>query len=139
MTTAPSAPDGPVLLYDGVCTFCDASVRFVLDHDRTGRVRFAALQSEAGQGLLRRAGLPADHLSSLVLVEGTEAWAGADAALRLAPHLERPWSWLAGLRVVPRGLRDRLYALFARHRYRLFGKREACRLPAPEERARFLG
>lgn len=131
---------GPVLLFDGVCTLCDASVRFVMRHDRAGRIRFASLQSAAAQPLLAGAGLDAQYLDSLVFVdEGGRVRVGAEAALAVGERLDAPWSALARAgRRLPRGLREAAYRWVARHRYRIFGRREACRLPTPAERARFL-
>ena len=130
--------EAPIVLFDGVCNLCNGTVNFILDHDPAGRFRFAALQSEAGRALLVRHGLAADALESLVLVEGERAWVRSDAALRIAAGLGAPWRWLAVLRVVPRGIRDRLYDAVARNRYRWFGRRDECRVPTPDLRARFL-
>ncbi|WP_027481891.1 thiol-disulfide oxidoreductase DCC family protein [Deinococcus pimensis] len=127
----------PVLLYDGVCNLCSASVQFILGRERDGRLRFASQQSEAGRALLARHHLPLTP-RAVVLIEDGRAYAGSDAALRVARYLKSPWRLLWALRVVPRPLREAVYALVARSRYRLFGKREACWLPRPEWRARFL-
>ena len=130
----------PVLLFDGVCTLCDGAVRFVIRHDRAGRFRFASLQSDAARPLLDGAGLDQGYRASLVLVdEGGRVLTGADAALGVGRRLGGPWRWLAGAAgVVPRAVREAAYRTVARHRYRVFGRREACRIPTPEERARFL-
>lgn len=130
----------PILLFDGVCTLCDASVQFVMRHDRDERFRFASLQSEAARPFLERAGLDAGYLNSLVLVdEAGQVHVGADAALGVGRRLDAPWSTLAragGL--VPRPIREAAYRFVATHRYRVFGQKEACRIPTAEERARFL-
>lgn len=130
----------PILLFDGVCTLCDGAVQFVLRHDDEQRFQFASLQSEAAQPFLKRAGLGADYLASLVLVDEEGAiHTGADAALGVGRRLGAPWRQLAAAAgVVPRALRERAYRLIARHRYRVFGQKEACRIPTPEERSRFL-
>ena len=130
----------PILLFDGVCTLCDGAVQFVLRHDRAERFLFASLQSDAAAPYLGRGGLDADYLASLVLVdEGGRVHTGADAALGVGRRLGAPWSVLAAAaRVVPRPLREAAYRTVARHRYRVFGTREACRIPSPAERARFL-
>jgi predicted DCC family thiol-disulfide oxidoreductase YuxK len=130
----------PILLFDGVCTLCNGAVDFVMRHDGAGRFRFASLQSEAAQPTLDRAGLGADYLASLVLVdEDGRIWTGAEAALGVARRLDPPWPALAAAaRAVPAPVREAVYRLVARHRYRVFGQRETCRLPSPEERARFL-
>ena len=133
--------DGPpILLFDGVCNLCDASVQFVMRHDPDERFRFASLQSQAAKPYLDRAGLSADYLASLVLVdERGEVHVGSDAALGVGRRLEAPWSGLAAAgAVVPKPVREAVYRLVAKHRYRVFGQKDACRLPTPEERARFL-
>lgn len=129
---------GPLVLYDGTCGLCSRSVQLILRHDRRGRFRFAALQSEAGRALLRRHGLPVDQLDSVVLVEGGRAYTKSRAALRIARGMDAPWPALRALAVVPRAVADFVYDRVARNRYRLFGRTEACMLPPPEVRARFL-
>lgn len=129
-----------VVLFDGVCNLCNGSVQFILDRDPAGRFRFASLQSEAGQNLLRDHGRPpqTDAPDSVILVEGASLWERSDAALRIATGLGFPWRLLAVFRVVPRPLRDAVYRWIARNRYRWFGRTETCRLPSPALRARFL-
>jgi predicted DCC family thiol-disulfide oxidoreductase YuxK len=143
--------DEPVLLFDGTCNFCDRTVQFVLDHERDHALKFAALQSEAAKALLDRAlggeragdfvreltGADGDP-TTIVLVEGDNAYTLSTAALQIARHLRAPWRWTAIFAIVPRFLRDACYRWFARHRYAWFGKTESCRVPTPELRARFL-
>jgi len=131
-------PSGPVLLFDGVCTLCDRSVQFVLDRDRAGVIQFASLQSAVGQRLTARCGIDTAAVDSLVFVDGGGCHVRSEAALRVAGYLTPPWRWGAVARVIPRGMRDRAYDWIARHRYRWFGTREACRIPTPEVRGRFL-
>jgi predicted DCC family thiol-disulfide oxidoreductase YuxK len=138
-TPAVAEPGGPVVLFDGVCNLCNGSVRFVVRHDRRGRFRFASLQSEAGQALLRRHGLDPADLFSVVLVDGGRVTTRSDAALDVARGLGGAWRAAGLLRAVPRPVRDRVYDWVARNRYRWFGRRDACMLPSPELRARFLG
>jgi predicted DCC family thiol-disulfide oxidoreductase YuxK len=128
----------PIFLFDGVCKFCDAGVNFILDHDRRGLVRFAALQSESGQRLLRKFRLRTSDFDTLVLVEGERCYTRSSAVLRVAGLLGGPWRWLTAFLLVPPFLRDFAYDIFARNRYRWFGKYDACRLPTPEVRRRFL-
>lgn len=130
--------DGPVVLYDGVCGLCDRSVQLILRNDRRGRFRFAALQSEPGAALLEKHGLPAGALDSIVLVQGGRAWRKSAAALRIARRMDAPWPLLWPLRIVPRPVADLFYDLVARNRYRIFGTLDACMIPPPEVRARFL-
>jgi predicted DCC family thiol-disulfide oxidoreductase YuxK len=132
----------PVLLYDGVCGFCNKSVQMVIDHDRRGEIRFAALQSGYGLAVVGR------HpelrgVDSVVYVEslpagGERVYVRSEAALKVAAYLGGFWRLTLAAKVLPRGLRDFCYDLFARYRYRLFGKYDSCMLPPPEVRARFL-
>lgn len=129
-----------IVLYDGACGFCDRTVRWILHRDRRGTFHFAALQSEAGRSLLTRAGLPVDRLDTLVLVDDATGAVSlrSTAALEIARRLPR-WRLVAPLlRLVPRSVRDAAYDLVARHRYRIAGTVDACPIPPPEWRDRFL-
>lgn len=128
----------PVLLFDGVCNLCNASVQWILTHDARGTFRFAALQSDAGQSLLRRFGLDQVRFDSVILVEGDRIFMRSDAPLEIARRLGGLWTLAYGLKVIPRFLRDGVYNWIARNRYRWFGRREACMLPRPEWKERFL-
>jgi predicted DCC family thiol-disulfide oxidoreductase YuxK len=132
------AVDGPVVLYDGTCGLCDRSVQLILRHDRRGHFRFAALQSDVGRALLARHGLPADALDTVVLVEDGRAWVKSSAALRIARGMDAPWPAFRALSIIPRPVRDFFYDRVAKSRYRIFGRVDACMLPPPEVRARFL-
>lgn len=101
--------------------------------------RFAANQSEAGQQLLHTHGFATDNIETVILIEDNILYLHSTAALRIARKLRNPWALLYWLIVVPRPLRDAIYRWVARNRYRWFGKKEACRIPTPAERARFLG
>ncbi|RYY66885.1 MAG: DUF393 domain-containing protein [Chitinophagaceae bacterium] len=121
-----------------MCNYCNAMVNFVLRADRKKKLRFAALQSEAGQRLLAQHGLPPDSLDSFFFIERGQAWDRSSAVLQVLRYL--PWyfqpariGWL-----LPRSWRDGLYNRIARNRYRWFGRRDACMIPTPEIRARFL-
>lgn len=130
--------DGAVIVFDGVCVLCNGWVRFLLRHDRRGRYRFAAMQGGSGRALLVAHGLDADDPASFLLIEGNAAWTDTDAIVRVLSGLGGAWRLAALLRVLPRGVRDRLYRGFARNRYRMFGRHERCMIPAPEQAARFL-
>lgn len=141
---------GAVVLFDGVCNFCDASVNFVIERDPAGYFKFATLQSEIGESLAaehklskalggsQATGSDQLRVDSVILVEHGKAYTHSTAALRIARHLDGAWSVLYGLIVVPKPIRDFFYRLFARFRYRLFGKKDECMIPSPEVRARFL-
>jgi predicted DCC family thiol-disulfide oxidoreductase YuxK len=128
----------PVILFDGTCGLCDRWVSFVIASDRRRRFRFAPLQSDVGRSLLRAHDLPIDTLDSFALVSSGQAFQRSTAALQVLRRLGLPWSLLWVGVIVPRLVRDRLYDYVAAHRYRWFGQAEACTLPAPEERDRFL-
>jgi predicted DCC family thiol-disulfide oxidoreductase YuxK len=128
----------PIVLFDGVCRFCNAGVNFLIDHDSKARLRFAALQSSTGQRLLEKFGLATNRFDTMVLVEGGRCYVRSTAALRIATYLDGYWWLLAGALFLPAFLRDWPYSLLARNRYRWFGTLEACRVPTPEIRRRFL-
>ena len=136
-------------MFDGVCNFCDASVNFVIEHDREGYFKFAPLQSEAGMNLAAEYGLESKvanvegdngsiPIDSVILIEDDKAYTHSTAALRIARHLSGLWSWLYIFVVVPAPIRDFFYRSFAKHRYRFFGRKDECMLPSSEVRARFL-
>lgn len=134
-----------VLLYDGVCGLCSRIVSFLLPRDRAGRIHFAALQGALAAELLRRHGLAPDEgdPQSIVLVQSPgrpdeRLFFRSAAALRIARLLPGLWPALAVLTVVPRVVRDWVYDRVAASRYRVFGRLDACTLPSPENRARFL-
>jgi predicted DCC family thiol-disulfide oxidoreductase YuxK len=132
-----------LLLYDGECGFCHAAVRFVLAHDQPGRFHFAALQSAAASARLAPfGGRPADLATFHVLEDyrgpAPRLRGRADAALFVARTLGWPWRAASVLRPLPRAWLDPLYDLVARHRHVILGGAEACIIPRPEERTRFL-
>ncbi len=133
-------PDSPrsVILFDGVCNFCNASINFLMERDRDGRFVFGALQSEEGRAMLRDLDLVDDYIDSIVLIEDGKAWTASDAVLQISRHMNGLWPVLRWARILPKSLRDAVYNWIATHRYTWFGKRESCRVPTPEERSRFL-
>jgi hypothetical protein len=143
MSQAPTAnAPGPIVLYDGLCGFCDASVQWVLSADRDARYRFAALQGDTAAAILARHPELPKELDSILLVEmvdGAErvTW-HSNAIFRLCAGLPGAWKVVSWFGVLPRALTDLGYRTFARLRYYVWGRREACRIPTPGERARFL-
>ena len=129
-----------IVLFDGVCNLCSGAVRFIVERDARGHFKFASLQSDAGKRLMLEHGLevPEGDPSSIVLIEGGRVSQRSTAALRIARHLGFPWSLGAAFVVVPRFVRDAMYDVIARNRYRWFGKKDVCMVPTPELRARFL-
>jgi predicted DCC family thiol-disulfide oxidoreductase YuxK len=125
----------PLLLFDGVCNVCNASVAFVLRHEQRPVVRFASLQGATGRALVQQHGI---HADSVVLIEDGRVFVRTAAVIRVARYLRWPYRALAALWLIPWPLRDLGYAAFASVRYRIFGKRDSCMLPTPEVRARFV-
>lgn len=128
----------PVLMFDGICNFCNSSVNFIIDRNSQKDILFTSLQSEKGQDLLKSFNLPTENFSSLVLVEGDKYFTKSTAALKIAEHLDGNWKLLGLLKVIPKFIRDIGYDIIANNRYRLFGKSEQCRIPTKEMRERFL-
>lgn len=128
-----------VLLFDGICNLCNGWVDFVIRRDPTGRIRFAALQSDPGREILRQTGFSVDYLESLLLIdEAGRVYTASDSVLQTLRRLRQPWPWLYVLRFVPSSIRNFVYAKVANRRYNWFGKRDTCRLPTDDERERFL-
>ncbi len=130
--------DDAVVLFDGVCNLCNASVQFIIARDPGARFRFAALDSDAARGLLSECGISGALPDSVALIERCIVYTQSSAALRIARRLRFPWPLMYALIVVPRPLRDAIYDLIAQNRYGWFGKRDACMVPTPELRSRFL-
>lgn len=130
------------MLYDGTCGFCDASIQWLLAHDRGRRLRYAALQSETGRALTARFSERLEGVDSLVVVDGRPAREAvhvySNAVIAIASVLPFPWALGRHLGVVPARLRDALYRFVARHRLRIRGRLASCRIPSPGERALFL-
>jgi predicted DCC family thiol-disulfide oxidoreductase YuxK len=130
-------PDDDVILYDGVCVFCSRWVRFVATRDVARRFRFTAIQSGYGTWLAQAFGIDPDDPDTNAVVHGGEAFFKSDAALTVLGALPG-WGWTRVLRVAPKPLRDAVYSLVARNRYRIFGKYENCFVPDAELRARVI-
>jgi len=127
-----------IVLFDGVCNFCNRSVNWIVRHDARGYFRFAALQSDVGGELQQRYWLDPSALDTLVLIEGGKVRVKSTGALRIVRRVGWPWWPLYALIAIPGPARDLAYDWFARRRYRWFGKREECMVPSPEVRERFL-
>lgn len=128
----------PVLLFDGVCNLCNASVQWVLLRDQKAVFQFSALQSETGQTLLQKWGRSTEDFDSVVLIDGERLWEQSDVPLEIVRRLGGGWKLLYVFKIVPRFLRDSIYRIIARNRYRWFGKQASCMLPRPEWKGRFI-
>ena len=130
----------PILFFDGHCNLCNGSVQWFLTHDKEEVLRFASLQSDLAAELLPQAGVDPKELSSLVLLKDGKAYTKSDGALQTGALLGGWYRPLARLgQVFPRFLRDGVYDIIARNRYRWFGRQEECWLPRPEWKERFIG
>lgn len=126
-----------IILFDGVCNFCNSAVNFIIDHDRANRFKFAPLQSEIGQELRAKYEID-ENIDSIILVEDDKTFTHSTAGMRIAKGLGGILSLAYVFIIVPRSIRDLLYKTFAKNRYRLFGKKDVCMMPSPEIRERFI-
>jgi predicted DCC family thiol-disulfide oxidoreductase YuxK len=133
---ADNHPD--VILFDGVCNLCSNAVQFIIERDPDKRYKFASLQSGFAQGALKNLGLDPAQLQSIIVLKGKTVYYRSDAALEIAKHLSGAWPLFYVFKIIPRFLRDPLYNIVARYRYSWFGKMEACWLPTPQLKARFI-
>lgn len=129
-------PENRIVLFDGVCNFCNSSIQFIISHDPKGIFKYAALQSDYAKKLV------GDRISpepeSVILYEDGKVYDRTTAALKIARHLNGLWPLLYIFIVIPAFLRDPIYKLIAKNRYKWFGKQEACMVPSKEIRDRFL-
>jgi len=123
-----------VILFDGYCNLCSRSVQLVLKHDRKAKFRFASLQSEYGKALLQKHQLPTESFGTFVLIEDDKIYLKSTAALRVVKSLSGMWPVLYAAIIIPRFIRDAVYGLVARNRYRWFGKRNSCWMPEGSDR-----
>ncbi len=130
-------PDDDVILYDGVCVFCSRWVQFVIARDTAKRFRFTPIQSPYGTRLAQAFGIDPQEPDTNAVVHGGKAHLKSDAALTVLSNLPG-WGWTRALRAIPKPLRDAVYSLVARNRYRIFGKYESCFVPDAELRRRVL-
>lgn len=127
-----------IILFDGVCNFCNGSINLLIRQDKKGVFQFAALQSQAGQKLLAQYQIQKKDFDSFVLIQDGKAFQKSAAALKVLNQL--PWYWkaLQVFWIVPKFIRDGLYDVIARNRYKWFGKKDQCMIPGPNVRSRFL-
>nr|WP_281270165.1 DCC1-like thiol-disulfide oxidoreductase family protein [Bosea caraganae] len=130
--------DRPLIVFDGDCVMCSAQAQFVMRNDRARRFNLTTAQGPLGQELYRRLGLPTEDFETMLLVENGRVQSHSDAAIGIAAGLGWPWRAALVAKLIPRALRDRLYRLIARNRYRWFGRRETCWRPTPDVADRIL-
>ncbi len=128
----------PVILFDGVCNFCNYWVSFAIKRDRKKKLRFTSLQGETAKQLLPEYNINTTSLSSVIFIDKGIAFTQSSAAIRICKYLDGGWKLFYGLIIIPKFIRDFFYNIIARNRYRWFGKKETCMIPTPELRERFL-
>ncbi len=131
-------PPGDLIIFDGVCNLCEASVNFIIRHDNAGVFRFVPSQSELGSALQRRHNVNTAGLDTVILIRDGQVYTESDAAVRIAAALDGRWRWLSLARWIPRPARNWAYRRIANNRYRWFGRKDVCLMPTPELRRRFL-
>jgi predicted DCC family thiol-disulfide oxidoreductase YuxK len=128
-----------IILFDGVCNFCNASINFIIDRDSRNQFSFASLQSEIGRKLLQQYQVPdTNSLDSVVLIKNGKIFKKSAAALEIVKDLNGLWPILSVFKLLPTFILDTFYDLLAKNRYKLFGKSETCRIPTPQLRQKFL-
>ncbi|MBH0161945.1 thiol-disulfide oxidoreductase DCC family protein [Fictibacillus sp. 26RED30] len=130
--------NGAVLLFDGVCNLCNGSVQFILKHEKSNELKFSAIQSQAGQKLLSHYNMDPAQMNSVILVKDGKIYTESDAVAATSLFLRFPYSLGQYLKIVPRPIRNAFYKKIANNRYRWFGQKESCMIPAPDLRNRFL-
>src|SRR5437762_4781584 len=135
---APVNNDKPIILFDGVCNFCNAMVNFIIRQDKKNIFLFAALQSESGKKIMQQYHINWQLSDSFVVIENNKAYMKSNAALRLYNKLPWYWKWVQIFWIVPKFIRDGIYNFIAKNRYTWFGKNEKCMLPSKEMKKRFL-
>jgi predicted DCC family thiol-disulfide oxidoreductase YuxK len=138
---APNLPNnapGPIIVFDAMCVLCCANAQFVLAHDKEGRFRLASMQGAVGTALFEHFDVDPSDPNTIIVVDGEMVWRNSDAVLVIYEGLGWPWRLMTIFKLVPRFIRDPIYRLIATNRYRLFGKRDTCWLPTPEQAKRVL-
>ncbi|TVZ23260.1 putative DCC family thiol-disulfide oxidoreductase YuxK [Dokdonia sp. Hel_I_63] len=127
-----------IILFDGVCNLCNGAITFIIKRDKNDVFRYAPLQSEVGKNLAAKHKIDLDKVDSIILVTDQSAVAKSTAALRIAKQLSGGWHLLAVFLILPRFLRNAVYDFIASNRYKWFGKKDACMIPTPELKSKFL-
>lgn len=127
-----------IILFDGVCNLCNGFVQFIIKRDPNAKFNFASIQSERGQSLLKKMGLPTNDFDSFVYIKGDNYFLKSSAGLNVLKDLGRLWQLFYVFIVIPKFIRDFFYSIIAKTRYKIFGKRDFCMIPTPEIKQRFL-
>ncbi len=127
-----------IVLFDGVCNFCNFWIQFALKRDRNRNLMFTSLQGETAKKLLPQYGIDPEVLTSVIFIDQGVVYKESSAALHVCRYLDGGWKILYALIIIPAFIRDGIYKWIGRNRYKWFGKQESCMLPTPEQRSRFL-
>ncbi|HLF52809.1 thiol-disulfide oxidoreductase DCC family protein [Flavobacterium sp.] len=128
-----------IILFDGVCNLCNASVQFVIKHDKKDIFRFVALQSDLGKEIIKHIGIDQKNIDSVILYEpGVAYYYKSSAALEIAKHLGGFFNFATLFRIIPAFLRNQIYVYIAKNRYEWYGKNESCMIPTAELKSKFL-
>lgn len=131
--------DKKIILFDGVCNLCDNTVQFIIKHDRKDVFRFVAIQSDLGQEIIQHIGIDTSKIDSIILYEpGKAYYYKAEAALNIATNLSGIYTIMGIFKILPKALNNMVYDFIARNRYKWYGKKDACMIPTPELKAKFL-
>ena len=127
-----------IILFDGICNFCNSSVNFIIKRDKGNIFRFASLQSEIGQKFLTEYNFSHTEFDTIILIENGKLYTRSTAALRIAKSLSGIWKLFYIFIIIPGPIRNYLYDLLSRNRYKWFGKRDSCRIPTDKEKSKFI-
>jgi len=127
-----------IILFDGVCNFCNSSINFIIDHDPEKHFKFAPLQSDIGQEILRNFSKNTEDFDSVFLLKNNTLYQKSEAALEITKHLSGFWKYLSIFKILPAFFLNFFYDIVAKNRYRIFGKSDSCRMPTTELKERFL-
>jgi predicted DCC family thiol-disulfide oxidoreductase YuxK len=136
--TVEQTPASAIILFDGVCNFCNSSINFIIDHDPDNNFKFASLQSATGQRILKEFNRNIHDFDSVILLQDQKIYEKSAAALAITQKLTGYWKYLSVFSILPTSLLDFVYDLIAKNRYKLFGKLAVCRMPTPALKERFL-
>ena len=128
----------PIVLFDGICNYCNAMINFIIKQDKKNKYLFATLQSGAGQKILKQWNLPGDSFESFLILDNGKLYSKSTAALRLYNQLPWYWKWTQLFWIFPKFIRDAVYNIIAKNRYKWFGRKEECMVPTSELKERFL-
>lgn len=128
-----------IILFDGICNLCNSAVQYIIKHDKNNVFRFAALQSDIGEKLMKERGMDTSRIDSIILIEpGVAYYTKSTAALKIARSFGGIWQLTGVFLWIPQKIRDRVYDYIANNRYKWYGKKEACMVPTPELKSKFL-